>query len=443
MNVYTIPHDGQYIIYRPLLRLAFIGNQAMVSRVAAIAQGRKLSECDLLSDWFRFLDAIGFLLPDPEFTQPLKESYTPTTAVLCMTNQCNLRCVYCYADSGTKQKQELPKQIAHSAIDRCCKNAQSLSEPHFSVCFHGGGEPSLPFQKMKNLVRIARQKELPAIIELSSNGIWTKDKSDWLIENIDNISISFDGLPTVQNKQRPYANGENSFDVVMSTLHRLDAAKKNYGIRITVTDSSIHTLPESIALLCAETGCQTFQVEPSFNVGRASKEDQALSKNKDFTKAFMEAYSVSMSQGRHLYYSGARPWTITSSFCQAHEKAMVVTPEGKITSCYEVCSDDHPLASTFHLGHIDNETGEIELNPKKLDAYLQLIENRKLNCRKCFCYWHCAGDCPAKSLLPNSNKVDRLSLRCDLNRKILKELIIFQMSNSSSLIPENTDTVCL
>ena len=61
MELYTIPFEDKFIIYRPLLRVAFIGNQAMANLATDIATGNKPKP----SPTVEFLDDIGFLNPDP------------------------------------------------------------------------------------------------------------------------------------------------------------------------------------------------------------------------------------------------------------------------------------------------------------------------------------------------------------------------------------------
>ena len=136
----------------------------------------------------------------------------------------------------------------------------------------------------------------------------------------------------------------------MKTILIMDEQKFPYGIRMTITDEGISSLRKSVEFIC-ETGCQTLQVEPVFDHGRAQQQGCAVNNNESFVSAFMDAYDVASSYGRHMYYSGERPWAITPCFCQALEKALVAGADWFITACYEIFSEDHPLACQrrFHL----------------------------------------------------------------------------------------------
>ena len=206
-------------------------------------------------------------------------------------------------------------------------------------------------------------------------------------------------------------------------IQAMDQRRFPYGIRMTVTDAGIESLARSVEFLCRETACGTFQVEPAFDHGRASQEGLALTHHQCFATAFMEAYDIAVSYGRHLYYSGARPWLITSQFCQAIEKALVVTPDGLLTACYEVCGKEHALVQDFFFGALSRH-GTINMDPEVREQLYERIGQRRTLCEDCFCYWHCAGDCPAKTLTSKLNGHLSFGERCDLNRVITKEVLI-------------------
>lgn len=426
MVTYLIPFEGKYLVYRPLRKLAFIANAAMVNLIARLRHepGAPISARD--GDAYRFLSSIGFFEPDPPVvtTEPKPAAFKPTVAVCLLTNACNFRCIYCYASGGEgAAKEELPFDLGRQAIDIVCRNAVEKREQSFTLGFHGGGEPTLARGSFRRLVEYARGKSLPCQITVASNGYWSESQRGWILDRLDQVSLSFDGTRAMQDRQRPLSSGKSTFSVVMETIRAMDRRNFPYGIRMTVTDAGIEELPSAVEFLCRETQCGTFQVEPAFDQGRARSNEVALGDNRRFADVFLQAYDVAYAQGRHLYYSGARPWVITERFCRAIDNALIVAPDGSLTACYEVYGREHPLGRTFFFGSLGTDGSEKVEAQTRSRLQHQIAERRAL-CAGCFCYWHCAGDCPPKTLTPDSDGHRQFGPRCDLNRLITENLLV-------------------
>jgi uncharacterized protein len=426
MSTYLIPYQDAYVVYRPLKQLAFMANGAMVNVIAGIRDTPQLPRDASQSEAARFLDSIGFFEPDPPaFSTPFAD-FKPTVAVCLMTTACNFRCIYCYASGGeerTSPPEALPFELGRRAIDIVCCNAIELGESWFTLGFHGGGEPTLARDSFRRLVAHARQKPLPCRISVASNGYWSRSERDWILDHLDEVSLSFDGSPALQNRQRPLSSGKASFARVMASIRAMDLRNFPYGIRMTVTDAGIEALPEAVAFLCQETNCGTIQIEPAFDHGRAQRADLALCQNERFADAFLIAHDIAAAKGRHAYYSGARPWVVTDRFCRAIDRALIVAPDGGLTACYEVYGREHSLAPRFFFGTLDANTGIQMASATRAQLQEQIAERRGL-CEGCFCYWHCAGDCPPKTLSLSGNGHRRFGARCDLNRLITRELLL-------------------
>jgi uncharacterized protein len=440
MQLYTLPYKDKVIIYRPLRQLAFIGNPAMARLCEKLAGTGTTAECTD-SEACHFLRAVGFFEEDEEEVPPavrpaLSDTFRPTTCVLFLTDACNLRCVYCYAHGGNESRaKNLPLSLARAAIDTVCQNALEQGQEYYALCFHGGGEPTLAWSALKDCVVYARKSPLRAKINLTSNGLWTENQRAWILDNLDEISLSFDGLPSVQNTQRPRKNGKGSHAAVARTLQALDRKGISYGIRVTVTDQSVSRIPEMVEYLCQETGAQSFQVEPAFAHGRARLEQTELRQHAEFARYFMQGYDIAVRFQRHLYYSGARPWLLTDRFCDAIVNALIVGPDGFLTACYEICNQQHELAGDFIFGSLD-ASGAIRINSEVRQDLLAKIEERRQSCKSCFCFYHCAGDCPSKTF-SSQDHLQRGHLqhgsRCELNRTISLELLVRYMEEGDGV----------
>ena len=423
METYSIPvGEDRYLVYRPLRPLAFVTNGRLVNRLVKSLDIPHLRSEEGDDDVADFLEEVGMLAPDR--MPPAEEDIfrLPTTGVLCLTTACNLRCTYCFAEGGEKVSEHLSRSAGLRVIDQVHRNARTLGEDSFAISFHGGGEPTVAWERLTEFIGAARSKDLATRISLTSNGYWSDAQRHWILGHVDEVSLSFDGPAEIQNAQRPTASGRPSFSTVFKTIDALDRSGKKYGIRMTVTDASVSRLPETLHWLCTETACAVFQVEPAFAAGRALRNSLEVHEPSVFVRQFLNAYDVALQYGRHLYYSGARPWVITTRFCEASRRALIVRPDGTLTRCYEISDRLHPLNRLFEVGRIRDDL--VELSP---DAGLELerrLGKRRRACRDCFNFWHCAGDCPAKSMGSTEGEHDGSDDRCDMNREITKGLLL-------------------
>jgi uncharacterized protein len=207
---------------------------------------------------------------------------------------------------------------------------------------------------------------------------------------------------------------------VMETIREIEKRKIPYGIRMTVTKESLPELRTNVEFMCKNTECRSFQVEAVYNQGRAIGSGLTIDDIRSFTDIFMDVSQYANAMGKNLHYSAARPHLITNTFCTATSNALIVTSDGELTACYEVFDHSHPLAEDFIIGRIDINDG-IVLYPDKRKYLLEKINDNRIACKDCFCYYHCAGDCPPKAFLSHLNNDQ---FRCEITRTITRELII-------------------
>ena len=117
-SLYLIPFQDKVLIYRPLRRILFLGNRALADRAQLYCESQDRSVLADEPDVLYYFDSIGF-----------------TAAALLMSNRCNLRCIYCYANGGETNNLDLDPETAKRAVDTVCENAQKLNEEYFSVVF--------------------------------------------------------------------------------------------------------------------------------------------------------------------------------------------------------------------------------------------------------------------------------------------------------------------
>jgi len=422
--LYSIPVGEKFLLYAPLKPLAFIGNHALVERIYDRLQhpSRAIRSTNKV---IGILKEVGLFEPD-QMGVPTCESYQPFHPALCIlmpTTACNLACTYCYAGYDGKKKISLTWPVAKKAIDIAFENSVTFKKNHFALSFHGGGEPTLAKNLFLKASEYARKLDPDCPISVTTNAVWDKEFRNVALNFLSEISLSFDGDEITQNRQRPDSLGKGTFSRVMETIRDIEKRNIPYGIRMTVTKESLHELRSNIEFMCNQTTCDSFQIEPVYNQGRALEAGFSIDDSELFVEIFMDVYHLAKERGKLVHYSSARPHLITDMFCTATSNALIVTSHGELTACYEVFDHSHVLADDFIIGRIDVKDGVI-LYPGKRENLLGKIAVNKSACKNCFCYYHCAGDCPPKAFLSKRNNDH---FRCTVTKEITKELILDQI----------------
>ena len=124
-ELYILPDNDFYILYAPLLRVILSVNADVVVLLMNIKEGRQLNSDENSLSVIDYLKTIGII--DSGDTYPSipnsNDEYTPTNVTFLPTSDCNLNCIYCYANSGIKSKY-LTIDIAKSALDFIFNNAK-------------------------------------------------------------------------------------------------------------------------------------------------------------------------------------------------------------------------------------------------------------------------------------------------------------------------------
>jgi len=437
-EIFSIPLSaGRYLVYAPLRRAAFVTNARMVNFLADLQAGiidESFASQGLLVEFLRrleILDADSESLPVTTFSGDPE----PTSLTLFLTTACNLRCTYCYAAAGDTPVKNMSLEIAMSGIDFVARNAAKKEVPEFAVFYHGGGEPTVNWRTLTESFYYGKQKAAELNLTLraaaASNGVLNNNQINWIIANLNSVNISYDGLPAAHDKHRLTVLGQGSSDRVIHTLRCFDDAEFPYGLRVTVTRDQIPQLPESIEFICSNFRVRQIQVEPSYQLGRWTNAPSA--ETEDFIAAYREAQDRAHAHGRQISYSAARVGLLTNHFCGTSQDSFALSPDGNVSSCYEVFSEDSPLAKVFFYGRRDEKDATYKFNLPVLNNLRSLGVQHREFCQGCYAKWTCAGDCYHKALTVSGNGEFAGSDRCHITRELTKDQILEKIAAAGGL----------
>jgi uncharacterized protein len=296
-EIFVIPlEDGKYVIYAPLRRVAFVANARLVNFLADLAEGVYDGSADLDGSLIGLLRRIQLVDGSSE-SQPVTTfagEPLPTSITLFLTTACNLRCTYCYASAGDMPAKSMALTTAKRGIDFVIANALKRNESRIEIAYHGGGEPTANWGVMTASLAYAKQEakdhHLAVSAAAATNGVLRDEQIDWIIANLESVSVSYDGLPETHDKHRLTVLGSGSSGRVIHTIKRFDDVQYAYGIRVTVTRDQISLLPKSIEYICTHFRPKRIQVEPAYQLGRWSAAPSA--ETEEFILSYREAKRI-------------------------------------------------------------------------------------------------------------------------------------------------------
>lgn len=428
-ELFSIPLEpDRFLVYAPLRRAAFVANARVVDFLADLQAGLHDREADPDGALVELLRRLQILDAGPEElpVTVFSGDPEPTAVTLFLTTACNLRCTYCYASAGDTPRRSMSLEVARRGIDFVAANAARKKAPAFEVAYHGGGEPSVNWRVMTESLAYARQKAADAglrvVAACATNGVLNDGQIDWMIAHLESVSLSFDGLPEVHDRHRPTVAGQGSSARVMHTIRRFDEAGFPYGLRLTVTRDQIPALSDSVDFICRSFKPVRIQVEPAYQLGRWKEAPSA--ETGAFLEAFRDAQAAAARHGREIVYSAARLDLLTNHFCGITQDSFCLSPDGNVSACYEVFSEQSAWAGVFFYGRPDEGTGGYRFDAAALEGLRGQAVQHRPYCEGCFARWHCAGDCYHKSLTVNGPGEFAGSDRCHITRELTKDQIL-------------------
>jgi uncharacterized protein len=427
-SFFIIPHtNNQFIVYLPVHGIVFIANGAAVNKFHNALDGDRNAQLSFgLSP-----EQVAKICRNEEnklSQTDKKHHFRPTTVSLFLTTDCSMKCTYCYASAGDSHLQ-IKMEYVEVAVSEVIKNALLSKKKNVTVNYHGGGDIGVVWDLVEKtteyIQKEAKKNNIGAVINSGLNGVLSDYQRGWIVKNTNSATVSIDGYREIQNMLRPLKNGNPSFDIVHATLKYFDAHDFNYAIRSTATAETIRFLEKITGFFCENYKVKKIKIEPVYIQGRASQNSVSMPLACDFVKYFLKAQKIASDNHRELLYSGARFDILTNIFCMAAGSSFGVTPDGFITSCYEVLDKLSPASDLFFYGKI--EDGKILIHQDRLDNLASLTVEKNEKCQRCFAKFHCAGDCPVKAILSEKNEESRM-YRCAINRELTKHQLLKSIS---------------
>lgn len=376
------------------------------------------------------------------FTEDIYEPYIdslsdrPTVVkALCLhiAHDCNLACKYCFAEEGEYhgRRAMMSFEVGKKALDFLVAN--SGNRVNLEVDFFGG-EPTMNFEVVKQLVEYGRSLEEPNHkkfrFTLTTNGILLDDDIlEFANKEMSNIVLSIDGRKEINDLMRPTRNNHgSSYDIIMPKFKKVAESRNqtNYYVRGTFTHYNTDFSKDVLHL--ADEGFEQISVEPVV----AQPSDSYAIQPEDLPKIF-EEYDILAKElvnrkkagnGFNFFHfmidlNGGPCVAKRLSGCGSGCEYLAVTPWGDFYPCHQFVGNEE-----FLMGNVDDGIVRKDI----VDSFKNCNVYSKEKCRSCFARFFCSGGCAANSYNFHGDINDTYDVGCKMQRKRVECAIMIKVA---------------
>ena len=359
---------------------------------------------------------------DSHISRDMLENRGAVIKAICLhtAHDCNMSCLYCFAGKGTfwGNKVYLKEETGRKAIDFLLEH--SGSRRNLEIDFFGG-EPLLNYHIIEYLVNYGRlrEREIGKNIRftLTTNGLLLDEtKEAFINEHMENVILSLDGRPEIQDAARKTLNGKGTYHTISNNYLRFQKKRTGaYYVRGTFTKQNLDFSNDVQHL--AEMGFPGISIEPVVamagqdyaldedDIPRILEEydkiaDYCLERSANGENFVFFHFDIDLEQGPCIVKRLAG--------CGAGTEYVAISPEGDIFPCHQFVGE-----AAFKLGNVHENT----FNNKLYDTFNSLHVMNNKECADCWAKFYCSGGCHANAWHINGDMHKPYALGCVLERK--------------------------
>lgn len=344
-----------------------------------------------------------------------KQKFQFSAISLFLTNNCNLRCKYCYEKNQYKSIN-MSKEVAKSAVDLLYDNLDENISPTISLF---GGEPLLNVELIEFIYKyIKKHKKLDNCkFTITTNGTIMNKKVFSLLKKIDaNIMLSLDGNKEKQDTNRKFEDGTGSYNKIKNNIEQyLQSDLSSIVVRNTITKSDIDY--KNTYDFFKRSGFKnliSIPISTSHYSEKLNDHDiNELINNcmmiaEDVVKDILDGKEVLNANffnfGKSKLYN-----YMDDLYCGAGIGSIAIDTNGDIYHCHRFVGN-----SKYKLGNIvEGIEKDIITN---MQSYYYNRLNKLYDCKDCWAFNLCKGGCMHENLL-EENSINKTNHKlCNLRR---------------------------
>lgn len=365
--------------------------------------------------------------------------------VLNVSNMCNLRCKYCYANGGSYHSDEdlMTKEMAEKSLN---KFYTFFDEIEIVQIF--GGEPTMNMPVVRFICEYISERNSilgsATKIGLVTNGTLMTEEFIELVKKHDiQVTVSYDGEPKVNDLMRVYASGKGTSDVILNNVKRLrEVTEQPTTIEVTYNQNHINSgvgIIDIIKFINNTVGNIPLHIVPA---GGDTECYYVLNNRDEFIKSVDDVFQNSTNTNVYTYSLVQRIVTSLMTkksskyICEAGLGSLTVSTKGDIYPCFMFTDDE-----SLNYGNIeDTDIFNSEKLRKGLKKLAQFNKEENEQCKNCFIRKSCNG-CLGINYLETGNVFTLSDVSCEMFRKMTERVILniykLKMQKRDSEVYEN------
>lgn len=368
---------------------------------------------------------------------PSFEDGKANNITFCVTEECNLRCKYCYLTHKNSFKK-MSFETAKKAVDYFLREREIYNEQSVVWDFIGG-EPFLEIELIDKISDYIKQQMYLTkhpwfdnyMFSFSTNGLLysTKEVQDYIHKNKRHISIgiSVDGNKIKHDMQRVYPDGKGSYDDVVKNVPLWLSQFKSHGTKATfahddlpyLKDSIIHLWKLGIKEVAANVIFENVWDENDPIIFENQLKDLAdyVIENKIFEKPgytvrfFDPQTGLPMSPNRNK-----------NKFCGSG-KMVAVDCDGNLFPCIRFTEFSLDKQKAFAIGNVDTGVIKDRIKPFKYLSIEKMNDEECNNCDVASGCMTCTGFCYDDS--SSGTIFKRAKYNCEMHKANVRAIEYF------------------
>jgi uncharacterized protein len=369
-------------------------------------------------------------MADKEMGDASRQEPTFECLTIYLNNQCNMRCLYCYAQPTPEITETVSEHGVRAAAKLVTGMCAEKNTP-FTLAFHGGGEPTLHVQYIDRLLDIvynaAASFGLCPRTYIATNGAVSEETAHWLASRFDLIGVSCDGPPEIQDRHRPGRNGQPLSGHVDRTIKILRKHGRPFHIRTTITRETAALQAEIVSYLADRFRPNEIRIEPVY-INPSGEIPMDVRYAATFVDKFRAAQTAGAARGIPVTTSIMRPGALYGPYCNVLRRVLNLAPGDIATGCF-LCSRPEDIRKRgVKIGSLDSDNEVFRIDREHFFSLIDRCTDKPVGCDDCLCSHQCTYGCPDRCILEKYESSPLIenrkeNFRCLINRKLLDGFI--------------------